>query len=153
MQFTGDKGVAHASSVHDSHWPAKDAFRRVHHGWASSGEQRFPAKVWFAFHEPASPSAISFRSRQTSLGGAQLQMPRRFQFIGSNDAECKQDSVWVILCEGSNMEPQSSLDERRGCRVKRNLLGLSYRCLGLNILEVAPNYPVTSLNDIQIIGS
>ena len=60
-----------------------------------------------------------------------------FQFVGCNDADCRRDSTWHVLCENRSGKSPQSPTEVRQCEVDLEAVSrVGYRCLGLKILKV-----------------
>ena len=138
-------GKAGASSVYD---PANPIYDPIHafvgRAWHSA-PYSLPAFIWYNFDQYRfCPAGISFRpAQEISLEKAVARFPTKYQFIGSNDAECNRNSSWTALCEDLSGKAISSKTEKHECRV--NLEEQSCRkfgCLGIKVLDVVDRYVV-----------
>ena len=81
------------------------------------------------------PVGISFRpGQEIPLHYAVRRFPTKYQFIGSNDAECNRKTNWTVLCEDLSGKAISSKTEKHECLV--NLKEQSCRkfgCLGIKV--------------------
>lgn len=131
-------GTAGASSEWSQRYAAEYAFlnkppKKSGGGWTSGRDIPPPNSVWYDFKRRLRPAKISFLPRSTSVGNANAVRVRRFQFIGTDDANCSKHSNWKVLCQAENPS-YKSLNDERGCTVtdKKNMQG--YHCLGLRSL-------------------
>lgn len=90
---TAPKGVASASSVYSSSYPAWKAFdgRDVSDGWASSGTT-FPQWLKYDFGEPETVGKYTIRGRNSTNADDLRQTIKDWEFQGSND-----DVNWTTL--------------------------------------------------------
>ena len=98
------------------------------------------------------PTKISFRPRQDASSDWKLEVPSSFQFIGSNDRVCSEDSDWTVLGRVKDGKVQSQ-DEILTCEVDsaEPFSFRKYRCLGIKVLAVQlPTKDVTSLDDVRM---
>ena len=156
-EVNGEAGASSCYLLDCTRWSPMDAFRHVDVGWVSTKFQpASPVIVWFAFRRQHSPREISFRSRQDGITNFWKYMPKRFAFVGSNDARCDWSSTWVTLCEADYGDVQATKEDRRGCKVPKQSNGKIvphlFRCLGLMIFQVTGPYHQAILNDIQILA-
>ena len=102
-------------------------------GWYS-GLTMFPIYLWYDFRGEVSPAKITcFPRRDVKY---EDQMPTRMEFIASNEEVCKQSSRWVVLCTMICTDHETCVNDGISCNVSSEKLGrLSYRCLGVRILE------------------
>jgi len=139
-------GTPGASSIYydSSAWYPANAFKKSNAYWHSGRDSKgngdgypFPHMIWYDFRHPILPGRISFRPRKDACGdnndgywcGA-----TKWQFIGSNDQTCAENSKWTILCEdlsGKHFERSSS---SKYCTVSTGLRK-KFRCLGISVLD------------------
>ena len=71
-------------------------------------------------------------------------MPLKWQFLGSNDGDCKSDGNWQVLCEDQSGQKidrptwDAREEETRSCEVEwKNLVNepKAFRCLGIKVLD------------------
>ena len=79
------------------------------------------------------PAEVSFRPRQDIPTGWQ-HSPTKWQFVGTNDATCNQNSAWAILCEDLSGAGYKTNNDIKFCSVPLHL-NRKYRCLGIRILQ------------------
>ena len=134
------EGMAGATSSDGS--AATRAFDPDNRAWVTSlySKTQGTQHLWYDFKNPGRlhcPIKISFLPRQDGqLTTALDQLPRKFQFTGSNDESCNEASNWDVLCERESefQERPSSQAESRGCEVKRPCK--KYRCIGIKVMKV-----------------
>ena len=112
--------------------------KKIWHSGPRVGKTPLPAYVWYDFvTRQIRPAKVSFRPRQDDLPGAKKQTPGYFQLVGTNEADCNEDSQWQVLCQDLSGIPVESLADRRSCQVRReDIRGQSFRCVGIRILQV-----------------
>jgi len=136
---TEDERAGASSSYSSGLWSKpKSAFRQdIKEAWQSGYQDRkpFPHLVWYNFPEESAfvPAEVSFRPRQDSEKEAR-QVPSKWQFVGTNDAVCNEDSAWTILCEDLSGVEGTGFASNKFCRVAPEL-NRKFRCLGIRILE------------------
>ena len=107
-----------------------------------------PALIWYDFiNRSVHPSKISFLARRGCVNCNPDQNPLVFQFVGTNDSPCNQDSFWTSLCQGRYHHPKSVRDEEKiaECHVKvddqlSSQIQSGFRCVGLRIQHVIGVY-------------
>ena len=128
------EGIAGASSQYATFDP-KHAFVPAGAPWIT--DNKHPQYLWYDFQNPGHlycPTKISFLPEQSEgLATAPNRFPKIFQFIGTNDNTCNEDSHWEVLCEAEYQELVSSQQESRGCEVKEQ--SRNFRCFGIKVLE------------------
>ena len=129
MEIDTGKGSVHASSSL-SHGPPIKGFSQdpAHFWWSGwkSSSAPYVAMIWFDFgRQPdLAPAKISFQPpQQYYLGWAKDYFPTKWQFVGSNDAQCSADGDWKVLCEDLSGKELESLKETRSCKVRAGSLG------------------------------
>ena len=75
--------------------------------------------------------------------------PSSYQFVGSNDATCNDDSVWTVLCEDLSDRAWRNHWEVRYCKVKPEM-SEKFRCLGIRALANRRTDGWTSLRNIRM---
>ena len=151
-----EEGIAGASSFYGSVEEANRAIKaedgflpfEMKKWWASAN--KFPAFIWYNFVEQSfCPAKVAFYPAAYSYGF--IQMPKEFQFIGSNDKVCDASSTWSVLCENKKVASVLSFDETRGCEVAIGagapFPGLKFRCLGIKIIQATG---ITAVRGIQM---
>ena len=112
--------------------------------WASGekpAESSFVAMIWFRFKSmpQVTPSKISFMPHQAPGGytfdQARDWMPSKWEFVGSNDSDCKPNGNWQVLCEDQSGKKINTLNETRNCEVAWEDKPKAFRCLGIRVLE------------------
>ena len=100
------------------------------------------------FYQPPnlSQSQLSLQPAESSPQGA----PSMYQFVGTNDAKCDDNSNWMILCEDLSDRPWRSYYEVRYCKVQRELSGQKFRCLGIRVLNNRRSNGWTSIRNIRM---
>ena len=145
------KGKAGASSCFSGNRKAQFAFLpevELKIGWGTKRNEPLPAHIWYEFERLICPGKIMFRPLKKVL------TPKEYQFIGSNDQECKSNSNWEALCEKSNEEFSDFDNDWEGCEVDASKVGTEkYRCLGLKILATGNNRGAAALSSIKIFSS
>ena len=143
MEVKFTDGEAGASSQNPS-WDASSPFQRpTANTWRSADNPQPAIFIWYEFKRQHQPAKISFMVPQ-HFGGCGAWpdcIPSKFEFIGTNDATCNQDSNWSTLCkrqygEFDSNQLQIQMKKPLGCQVDRNQLcqDEKFRCLGLKIL-------------------
>jgi len=117
----------------------------------------FPHLIWYDFVDrrvlPArvlfytkTANIILFKEDQLRRIAVNINSgPTMWEFVGSNDQECKETSTWTVLCSdmsGKKFDHKNILDNKF-CDVEG--VTSSFRCLGINILH-AP-YDVKQYDD------
>jgi len=135
VKFTG--GVAGATNEYSNDWRAELAFipqTPVEKGWHTGPKSgpalNLPVMIWYDFKsDGVRPSEVSFQPAQKEV----TKSPTSYQFVGSNDAVCNDDSVWTILCEDLSDRTWRNDWEVKYCKVKPEITE-KFRCLGIRIL-------------------
>lgn len=139
--------ITHGKAGASSSWPAgawsnpESAFlQNIKEAWASGkypNEVRVPAPhlIWYDFPEGKAfvPAEVSFRPRQDVAQGWQ-HAPTKWQFVGTNDVTCDQNSAWAILCEDLSGAGYKTNNDIKFCSVPLHF-NRKYRCLGIRILQ------------------
>jgi len=102
-------------------------------GSSSGSPPDLPVMIWYDFKSRSiRPEAVSFQSAQAA---ANLQRgPTSYQFVGSNDAVCNDDSTWTVLCEDLSDRAWRNRWDVKRCKVKPEITE-EFRCLGLVVLS------------------
>ena len=101
----------------------------------------FPHLIWYEFKTAFLPGRVSFRPGQNNnhCGNTGYWCgATKWQFIGTNDADCNRYSNWTILCEDLSGKPFKFVTHSKYCTVRASLRK-SFQCLGISVLET--NYP------------
>lgn len=138
IMFSG--GVPDATNQFDnSHWTPQNGFRRgmpVGNGWhsgPSGNPPPLPLYVWYDFKsEGFRPAEVSFQPTHEKQPN---RAPSSYQFVGTNDAVCNDDSIWTLLCEDLSDREWRNHFEVRYCKVKPEVR-TKFRCLGIRLLVV-----------------
>lgn len=139
VKFSG--GVAGATSHYNNDWLPSEAFlpnQPVSQGWHSGPPQSpppglFPQLIWYDFKtEGVRPSEVAFQPCQEKQYAQRA--PTSYQFVGSNDEVCNEDSTWTILCEDLSDREWRNHFEVRYCKAKPEVTA-KFRCLGIRILN------------------
>ena len=73
-----------------------------------------------------------------------------WQFIGSNDEVCDENSAWTILCEDLSGKRFESGTQSKYCTVKEGMT-TKYKCLGISVLASPyPGWPTVVINGIRM---
>lgn len=162
LQFVG--GTVGSSSVisEGSAEAADHAFQRTtnqfwHSGRDSKGRGDpvipFPHLIWYEFKSPVLPGRVSFRPRHdTGCGAAGYWCgATKWQFIGTNDEICDENSAWTILCEDLSGRHFERPRQSKYCEVGREVKG-AFRCLGISVLDSSyqGGYSCVSLGGIRM---
>ena len=154
-------GIAGASSNYNP-GRAGQAFQRTSNAFWHSGRDAdgkgdlvipFPHLIWYEFKTPFVPGRVSFRPR-VSAGCGDTGFwcgATKWQFIGTNDDSCDENSAWTVLCEdlsGRHFERQT---QSKYCTVNKSGRK-SFKCLGISVLDssYAGNYACVSLGGIRM---
>ena len=90
---------------------------------------------------------MSFQPAQEN--GATQGAPSSYQFVGSNDAACNDNSTWTVLCEDLSDREWRNYWEVRYCRVKPEMTE-EFRCLGIRGLVNRRTDGAMSLRNIRM---
>ena len=90
---------------------------------------------------------MSFQPAQK--GNSMQGAPSSYQFVGSNDSTCNDDSTWTVLCEDLSDRAWRNEFEVRYCKVKPKILE-KFRCLGIRALANRRSDGYTSLRNIRM---
>ena len=150
VEFKG--GVAYATSNHDPNtWKAANAFILGHaYGWhiKPSENGMFPQLVWYEF--PANkafvPARVSFRPRKDAGWD---QVPTMWQYVGSNDPNCKSSGNWTILCEDLSDAGYRTKFTTKYCKVDDQITR-KFRCLGIMVLNTHSGGGSVALKDVRM---
>ena len=115
----------------------------------------FPATIWYDFiSQSFIPAEISFQPRGSREAQyALIQTPTSYQFIGTNDDPCDDQSEWSILCEDLSGRETRNVFDTRYCTVKHHddhYSQKTYRCLGIRMLRNDDPHGSISLGNIRI---
>jgi len=159
VKFEGGKAQ---SGISSGKAECKNAFTSNQEGWISGKRWNdnqddfypFPHLIWYDFVErKVSPARVLFNTKWANIKDLMDQHiavdihsgPTMWEFVGSNDQECKETSTWTVLCSdmsGKKFDHKNILDNKF-CDVEG--VTSSFRCLGINILH-AP-YDVKQYDD------
>merc|ERR1711942_346969 len=118
------------------------------HNEKDGNKRTFPEMVWYQFPVDAAftPARVSFRPR----GSCCLeQAPTMWEFVGSNDQECKEAGNWVGLCEDRSNTAWPSHYFTKYCDVKPEIVS-KFRCLGVRVLNTLQKNGVVSLRNVRM---
>lgn len=134
-------GKAGASSEYDNQRIAADGFKwDAKYGWATGRKNGAngiilppPHFIWYDFPSEKAfiPAEVTFRPRVD--GKAFTESPTKWQFVGTNDQFCSENSAWTVLCEDLLGIPFSHVRDIKFCKVEPQLK-IKFRCLGLRLL-------------------
>ena len=160
LQFVG--GNYGASSKYSTSYPVKNAFVRnadvyFHSGKDANGNGAqsvpFPHLIWYEFKSAVLPGRVSFRPRQDTGCGAKGYWcgATKWQFIGTNDEVCDENSAWTILCEDLSGKPFERPRQSKYCEVASSVHG-AFKCLGISVLDssYAGSYSCVSISGVRM---
>jgi len=137
-------GSAGSSSLYGSKHLPENAFKRNSDFWHSGRDSEgksdlvvpMPHLIWYSFQTPFVPGRVSFKPRQGSACGDKGFWcgATEWQFIGTNDDNCDQNSAWTVLCEDRSGKPFQSAGQTKYCRVNDNIKK-KFKCLGISVLN------------------
>jgi len=135
VRFEG--GVAGASSrLYNDRSGPENAFMRNDQSWMSgknaSGEGKyvfFPHLIWYEFKTGNAPvpAEISFTAVKFAHG------PTKWQFVGSMDKGCDENSAWAVICEDLSGERFDSDNIYKSCKTEKKFY-FEFLCFGIRVL-------------------
>jgi len=160
LQFVG--GSYGASSKYQPTASVENAFKHdvdtlLHTGRDANGNGDlavpFPHLIWYDFKMGVLPGRVSFRPRNDKSCGDRGFWcgATKWQFIGTNDEVCDENSAWTILCEDLSGRPFERPRQSKYCEVEKSVQG-AFRCLGISVLDSSyeADYSCVSISGIRM---
>ena len=160
VKFAG--GTVGTSSYHSSSFKPEYAFQRTSNQYWHSGRDAnaageavipFPHLIWYEFKSAILPGRVSFRPRHDGGCGNEGFWcgATKWQFIGTNDEICDENSAWTVLCEDLSGKPFERSRQSKYCDVESRVRG-SFKCLGISVLDTsyAGGYSCVSMGGIRM---
>ena len=160
LQFVG--GSYGASSMNSPSQQVHNAFLRNVDAYFHSGKDAngngadsvpFPHLIWYEFKSAVLPGRVSFRPRHDSGCGATGYWcgATKWQFIGTNDEVCDENSAWTVLCEDLSGRPFERSRQSKYCEVEQSVKG-AFKCLGISVLDAsyAGPYSCVSISGVRM---
>ena len=160
LQFVG--GSYGTSSKYSPAFKVEDAFRHNGDAYLPTGKDAngngalsvpFPHLIWYDFKYAVLPGRVSFRPRHDKACGDRGFWcgATKWQFIGTNDEVCDQNSAWTILCEDLSGRPFERSRQSKYCEVERSVQG-AFKCLGISVLDSSHDgsYSCVSISGVRM---
>ena len=152
VKFVEGKAGASIRSTAPEHSP-ENAFKRdVKTKWQSGHNATggggihypFPHLIWYDFGErQIAPARVAITAGGIAGG------PIKWEFIGSDDETCEENSPWTVLCGEWSGEEYPSESQIKFCDVTST--SAFFRCLGINVLETpCGSYELVQLSNIRM---
>jgi len=160
VRFVG--GTVGTSSFYGNGYKPEFAFQRDTNQYWHSGRNSkaagelvipFPHLIWYEFKSPVLPGRVSFRPRHdTGCGNAGYWCgATKWQFIGTNDEICDENSAWTVLCEDLSGRHFERPRQSKYCEVGTEIKG-AFKCLGISVLDSSYNggYSCVSISGVRM---
>ena len=106
----------------------------------------------YEFKTPIVPGRVSFRPRHDDGCGATGYWcgATKWQFIGTNDATCGENSAWTVLCEDLSGRHFERMRQSKYCTVEKRMK--KFKCLGISVLDSSyeGGYSCVSMSGIRM---
>jgi len=140
---------SYTDKVEDAFKHYVDAFLHTGRDAFGNGDRTFPFPhlIWYNFPSAVLPGRVSFRPRHDKACGDHGYWcgATKWQFIGTNDEVCNENSAWTILCEDLSGKPFERSRQSKYCEVERSVQG-AFKCLGISVLDSSYDGPYSGVS-------